>query len=95
MQATISPTILESCPAGSTLHRFLSLLEYPCLSYLFLPSRTCLFSSCVSLHKKRNHCHIFPYLAESVIKELNSKETCRPNMEELIDITTFTEMKNP
>ena len=33
----------------------------------------------------------------SSLKEQNSNETCRPNIEEPVDITTFhvTEMKNP
>ena len=30
-----------------------------------------------------------------ILKEQISNETCRPNIEELVDITTFTEMKNP
>ena len=29
------------------------------------------------------------------LQEQNSKETCRPNIEEIVDITTFTEMINP
>ena len=38
---------------------------------------------------------IFFHVAQISLKEQNSKETCRPNIEELVDITTFTEMKNP